>query len=121
MTEAQVSLSAVERQVVLEEILRSCEFEGWLLHAAHVRSTHVHLVVTAKAAPEKVTHGLKSYATRALNQSFGRKAKRWATHGSMVWLWDVGRLDRAVDYVVRGQGEAMALFVNFSEWPEYCE
>ena len=86
MTEAKASLAADEREVVLAEIRRSCEFKYWLLHAAHVRSTHVHLVVTAEATPEKVMHVLKSYATRALNRRFGRKAKRWATHGSMVRL-----------------------------------
>ena len=58
---------------------------------------------------------------RALNDRFGRKEKRWVRHGSMVWLWDPHRLDRAVDYVVRGQGEPMALYVNSQRWPEHME
>jgi REP element-mobilizing transposase RayT len=121
MSEAAVTLSASDREVVLGQIGRTCEHEGWTLHAAHVRSTHVHLVVTTKGLPEEATRKLKAYASRALNERFGRKAKRWATHGSMVWLWDPHRLDRAVDYVVRGQGKPMALYVNTARWSEYME
>jgi len=64
---------------------------------------------------------LKAYASRALNARFGLKAKRWARHGSRVPLWNPHRLDRAVDYAVRGQGEPMALYVNPNRWPEYLD
>jgi REP element-mobilizing transposase RayT len=121
MSEAAVTLSAAEREVVLEQIKGVCEHEGWALHAAHVRSTHVHLVVTATIPPQEATRKLKAYSSRALNERFGLKARRWATHGSMVWLWEPNRLDRAVDYVVRGQGKPMALYVNTARWSEYME
>ena len=121
MSEAAVTLSASKRRVVLEQIQEVCAHEGWALHAAHVRSTHVHLVVTAKVPPQEATRKLKAYASRALNERFGRKEKRWATHGSMAWLWDPRRLDRAVDYVIRGQGKPMALYVNTARWSEYMD
>ncbi|MEZ5365617.1 MAG: transposase [Bryobacterales bacterium] len=119
MTQPAVSLSAGERDTTLAEIIRTCEYEDWLVHAAHVRSTHVHLVVTAVCAPEEVMAKLKAYVSRMLNAQFGRVGKRWARHGSTVWLWDDAGLEKAVDYVVRGQGKAMALFVNRGLWPEY--
>jgi REP element-mobilizing transposase RayT len=112
ITQEPASLTAPERETVLSEIRRSCELEGWRLHAAHVRSTHVHVVVTAPAPPESVTRELKAYATRALNQRFGRKDKRWARHGSMMWLWDDVKLHGAVRYVVQEQGAPMALYAH---------
>jgi REP element-mobilizing transposase RayT len=121
MSEAAITLSADERQLVLEQVLSVCEHEGWLLHAAHVRSTHVHAVLTAKIPPQEATRKLKAYASRALNERFGRREKRWATHGSMVWLWDPHRLDSAMEYVVRGQGRPMALYVNAARWSELMD
>jgi hypothetical protein len=56
-----------------------------------------------------------------LNERFGKREKRWASHGSTIWLWDPHRLQRAVDYVVRGQGTPMALYVNEAAWEEYFE
>ena len=55
MTHEPMSLSQRERQAVLQEIRRTCDFEGWFLHAAHVRSTHVHVVI---AAPKPSREGL---------------------------------------------------------------
>jgi REP element-mobilizing transposase RayT len=104
MTAEPASLSEPEREVVLEEIRRTCEFEDWFLHAAHVRSTHVHLVLTARKAPEMVTKELKAYASRALNQRFGRKEKRWARHGSTKWLWSDDEVYGAIQYVGHEQG-----------------
>jgi REP element-mobilizing transposase RayT len=40
----------------------------WSLHAISARSNHVHLVVTARAAPEKVRDQFKANATRVLRQ-----------------------------------------------------
>ncbi len=119
MAEQPVKLSAPERHVVLSELRRTCEHHGWVLHAAHVRSTHVHAVVTAPVQPENILRDLKAYSSRALNDRFGPNPKRWARHGSKIPLWNPHRLERAVDYVVRGQGEPMALYVNPNRWPEY--
>ena len=112
MTQQPLSLSQPEREVVLREIQRTCDFQGWLLHAAHVRSTHVHLVLAAPKPPESVTKELKAYASRALNQRFGRKEKRWARHGSMKWLWTDDEVYSVIQYVVHEQGRPMALYVH---------
>jgi hypothetical protein len=76
-------------------------------------------VLTASVPPENVLRELKAYTSRALNARFGAREKRWARHGSKIWLWDAHRLEQAIEYVVRGQGEPMVLYVNVARWPEY--
>jgi REP element-mobilizing transposase RayT len=121
MVEEKAWLTHQERATVLAEICRVGAFREWQLHAAHVRSTHLHMVVTTSLPPEKVVGEIKSYTSRALNQAFGYKRKRWVRHGSTVWLWDHARFRNAVEYVVFEQGKPMALYVNPILWPEYIE
>jgi hypothetical protein len=45
------------------------EFRGWVLLAAHVRETHVHLVIHGLEPPEKMMVDLKLYASRKLNEA----------------------------------------------------
>jgi len=106
-------LNAPSRSVVLAAIREVCLHRGWLLLAAHVRTSHVHIVVDAETKPERVMNAFKSYASRRLNE-FGADRpdrKRWARHGSTRWLNDQEDIAAAVRYVVDGQGEAMAVFV----------
>jgi REP element-mobilizing transposase RayT len=107
-----VTLCADERDIVLATILSVSRHERWTVYAAHVRSTHVHVVVNAAIKPEAVMGNLKAYSSRALNRSLGTQTKRWSRHGSTVYLWDVHLMRRAVDYVVRGQGPTMSCYVN---------
>ncbi|MGP0071920.1 MAG: transposase [Bryobacteraceae bacterium] len=101
------------RTAVLDAIQGVCSHRHWALLAAHVRSTHVHVVVDAEAKPEKVMNDFKSYASRRLHQigagSPGRK--RWARHGSTRWLWNRDDIGAAIRYVVEEQGEPMAMFI----------
>ena len=105
-------LDASRRAHVLAALQQRCQDRGWTLKAAHVRTTHVHVVVESDAAPEQVLNQLKSSASRELNlrgcDPEGRK--RWAYHGSTRWLWDQQDVDGAVRYVVDGQGEPMAVY-----------
>lgn len=39
-------LGQSQREAVLKAILRVCKFRGWFAHAVHVRSSHVHVVVS---------------------------------------------------------------------------
>src|SRR5438034_1087872 len=69
------------RYTVLQSIQQVCAHRGWTLVAAHVRTTHVHVVVEAGQPPEAVMHDFKAYATRLLNHG-ERKTRRWSRHGS---------------------------------------
>jgi REP element-mobilizing transposase RayT len=117
MDQAPYILDRQRRTVVLGTLREVCLHRDWTLLAAHVRTNHVHVVVEAEAAPEKVMHAFKAYASRALNY-FGTDEpdrKRWARHGSTRWLWKDEDVREATRYVVLGQGESMEVYVE--EWP----
>jgi len=109
MTDRLYRLVPITRQVLLESMRRVCAQRQWDLLAAHVRTTHVHVVVSAAVAPEPILHNLKAYASRALNES-EPSCRRWTRHGSTRYLWTRYDVDAAVDYVIRRQGEPMAVY-----------
>jgi REP element-mobilizing transposase RayT len=112
--EAPYLLDKNRRAVVLENIQEVCAYKKWQLLAAHVRVNHIHLVVQAgKETPESIMRSLKSYASRALNQSFAEspRRKRWARHGSTRYIWTAESLKTVVEYVKDGQGPPMSLFL----------
>jgi hypothetical protein len=49
----------------------------------------------------------KAYATRKLRQAglINQQVKPWARHGSTVYLWSEEEVNRAIGYVIEGQGE----------------
>ncbi|HET6442189.1 MAG TPA: transposase [Phycisphaerae bacterium] len=106
------ALNPAKRCCVLRFLHETCAARGWRLLAAHVRETHVHVVVAAAETPERVMTSLKAYASRGLNEAGfdapGRK--RWTRHGSTRYLWHETAVEQAVAYVVNQQGEAMAVY-----------
>jgi len=96
---------------VLTVIHDVCTHEDWFLHAAHVRTNHVHVVVSARTRPEQVMKKLKAHISRELNHQFGRKPRRWTGHGSTAYIWRPERVDSMVDYV-KQQGKPMAVYEN---------
>jgi hypothetical protein len=89
MPEGPYALDEIRRQVVLESLQEVCRFRGWTLLAAHIRTSHAHVVVAAESKPEPVMVAMKAYGSRALN-SLGIDApctRRWARHGSTQYLW----------------------------------
>ncbi len=112
MDQAPYEMDAIRREAVLAAEVERCSDCHWKLLAAHVRTTHVHIVIEADARPERIMNDLKSYASRCLNR-LGLdqpERKRWARHGSTRWLWKPQSVLAAIRYVVDGQGEPMAVF-----------
>ena len=112
MHQAPYELDADRRRVVLHSIRERCSERRWCLLAVHVRTTHVHVVVEGDARPERIMNDLKSYASRCLNKAGldDPAQKRWARHGSTLWLWKPESVSSAIRYVVDEQGEQMAVF-----------
>ena len=83
-----------------------------MLHAVHVRGTHVHVVVSALSDPDPVLEALKGYASRSLNRCGTdiQRSKQWTRGGSAVYLWTEDELVRAIRYVVDSQGPPMEVF-----------
>jgi REP element-mobilizing transposase RayT len=109
MRSAAYLLGERRRAIVLATIQEVCQFRGWSLMAAHVRTNHVHVVVDSPAKPEQVMSTLKAYASRALNRIEPRQP-RWSRHGSTRYLWNRQGISAAIAYVIEGQGEAMAMY-----------
>jgi REP element-mobilizing transposase RayT len=106
------------REVVLRAILQVCGLRGWIVHAIHVRSNHIHIVASGNAEPERMMRDFKAYATRAIkdsdnNQKFIRRC--WSRHGSTKYLWTKENLASAIDYVKNRQGKIMSLWVRCSD------
>jgi REP element-mobilizing transposase RayT len=112
MSQEPYVLDVVRRQVVLNSLRQVCSCRGWTLLAAHARTNHVHVVVTANCKPEKVMIVMKAYSSRALNERAldPPDRRRWARHGSTRYLWTGDSIRAAIQYVVREQGPAMAVF-----------
>ena len=112
MNQAPYKLDAPRGVLVLQALHGVCQRRGWKLLAAHVRTTHVHVVVEALAPPEKVMNDFKVYASRSLNKAGLDLSdrRRWARHGSTRYLWTSQEVTAAVHYVVCEQGEEMEVF-----------
>jgi len=99
------------RRSVLDAIIQTSRFRGWIPLAVHVRSNHVHAVVHGLVRPERIMNDLKSYATRALKERHGVNRRRtWARHGSNPYLWTLEDVETTVRYVLYGQGRPMETY-----------
>jgi REP element-mobilizing transposase RayT len=109
MTHPAYDLGPEQRELVLRAMIEVCRHRDWTLLAAHIRTTHVHVVIEAEVAPERIMNALKSYSSRALNCH-----GCWARHGSTVYLWTRDEVANSVRYIVSKQGEPMALYTEDS-------
>jgi REP element-mobilizing transposase RayT len=112
MKQSEYRLDESHRDIVLQTVQEVAMHRHWQLWAAHVRGNHLHAVVSAGCKPEKVMSDFKSWASRRLRESFSESPdrERWTEHGSTKYLWDEDALARAIEYVVNGQGESMAVY-----------
>jgi REP element-mobilizing transposase RayT len=114
MKQSPYELDKTSRAIVLNSIVESRSHKGWNVLAVHVRRNHVHVVVMAHGTPERMLSHFKAYCSRALNRN-GREMTmriRWARHGSTRYLWKLEHVRAALEYVVHGQGEPMAVWEN---------
>jgi hypothetical protein len=69
MDQPPYSMDRKRREAVLEALLERCSYRNWNVFAAHVRTSHAHIVVESEAQPERILNDLKSYASRRLNRT----------------------------------------------------
>ena len=83
-----VLLDAARRTIVRAMVQEVADHRDWTLHAIEVRSNHVHVVVSAPDAPERVMNALKSWCTRRMVEAklLERGVKAWSRHGSTKYL-----------------------------------
>ena len=107
-----VKLDAYQRPVVEKAIREVCKNRGYELLAINVRTNHVHTIVSAQIKPEPILQAFQAYATRNLRKAglLGQDVKPWARHGSTPYLWKEKHVERAIDYVLNGQGDELPSF-----------
>jgi len=109
MTESSVILNEHSRKLVEKQILETCAFRNWILHAANCRSNHMHFVISgSEVAPKMIRSAIKAWCTRRLKEEIdpGRK-NWWAERGSIRWVFTEDSLERVILYVLEGQVRAM--------------
>jgi REP element-mobilizing transposase RayT len=107
-----VRLDARQRPAVEAAIREVCENRKYWLRAINVRTNHVHTVVSALLKPEPILQAFQAYATRRLRKLglLARNIKPWSRHGSTPYLWKQRHVERAIDYVLNGQGDDLPRF-----------
>jgi len=115
-----IFLDKQKRKVVMKAIQSACQNYHWHLYAIHVRSNHVHMIVQATTASEKIMGQLKAYASRALNKLANQTSpqKYWSRHGSTRYIWSSRFLFPVMHYVIDQQGSRMACY--YDAWYDQC-
>ena len=106
MNEQPVLLDSTHQANVESICRRHAEIRGWRLYAISARSNHVHIAVTADAAPTKVRDQFKANATRVLRQEPNsiKNAKVWTRGGDVEIVDGEDSLEQVVLYITEAQG-----------------
>jgi len=105
----RVKLDATRRMAIREAMKEVAHHRGWDILAAHVRTNHVHIVITAQQTPERVLNDMKSWSTRKMieRQILQQGVRPWSRHGSTRYLWNERSVETACKYVRDAQGVAL--------------
>lgn len=112
-------MGRAEREVVCKAIVQLAKERGWNLWAVHVRSNHVHVVISADRDPGRVMSDLKGRASRDLTLAGFDNAerRRWTRHGSTLHLFREEDVEAKIRYTLDEQGERMAWYDGRSQEP----
>jgi REP element-mobilizing transposase RayT len=108
-----VTLDAACRAAVDKAVRETCILRRWLLRAINVRTNHIHVVVSiGDTKPARALNAFKANATRQMRQDdcWAQAYSPWADKGSERYLWNEHSIERAIDYVVSGQGDELPDF-----------
>jgi REP element-mobilizing transposase RayT len=104
MTEDAFRLNPHQRSIVEAAIEQHCQYRGWLFHAVHARSNHVHALVTATSVdPDIVLTQFKARCTRKLREAYPELKDRqhhWTENGSKRKVFTEPALQDVLAYVV---------------------
>jgi REP element-mobilizing transposase RayT len=108
-----VILDAAQRSCVEDAIRETCRYRSWGLQAMNVRTNHVHVVVSIGIKkPEAALGAFKANATRRMRETgcWRSDSSPWADKGSNRYLWNERSVERAINYVLYGQGDELPDF-----------
>ena len=110
-----VYLSVEQAESAAAEFRQTAAFRSWDIEAVAIMRNHVHIVVSAH--PDwhgtRVMSEFKSYASRAMNATFGKRTSGtwWTKSGSKPELLKPESLEAAIVYV-RCQDYPLFLWLN---------
>ncbi|MGI9068303.1 MAG: transposase [Pyrinomonadaceae bacterium] len=109
LAQEPVRLGTKTRRAVEVAIRETCEIRKWTLWAFHVRTNHVHAVVSANCKPKKIATAFKANATRKMREAYTCQSDRspWVGGESKKYLWTEKALADAIAYVLYDQGEPL--------------
>ena len=108
-----VLLDAPRRASVERALRETCDHRRWTLLAINIRTNHAHVVVSIGTKNPKVAlNALKANATRQMRQDgyWQFNYSPWVDKGSCRYLWNERSVERAIDYVINGQGDELPDF-----------
>jgi REP element-mobilizing transposase RayT len=109
-----IYLSLLQAERVLSQFQETARFRGWTLTAVAIMANHYHLVVDVpdEADPARVLADFKAYASRALNNEFGKPESDtlWTSKGSTRKLKDLLAKQNAIRYVVERQSNPLVVW-----------
>lgn len=117
-----IKLDRFRRFVVDATIREVTNHRRWTLHSLNVRTTHVHMVVTAPGyTPERAMNDFKSYATRRMVEArvLPANTKAWCRHGSTKYIDTPESFGLAMRYVVDEQGTPLPMSCPEGWVPRY--
>ena len=103
-----VTLNAQQRACVEKAIRETCRKRGWQLLAINVRTNHVHIVVSiGEQGSSRALNAFKANATRIMREEgcWLESGSPWVDKGSRRFLWNERSVERAINYVLNGQGD----------------
>jgi REP element-mobilizing transposase RayT len=110
-----VALSNDQAEVILAQLRETTKYRGWVLDAAAILPTHIHLVlgVMGDPTPTSLLRDFKSYCSRALNRNRSQRESRkwWAERGSTRFLKDQDHRARAIRYT-RDQENPLVVWLS---------
>lgn len=115
MTQPVYLMGPAEREIVCQAIVELAAERAWELHAAHVRSNHVHIVISAERDPGRLMSDIKARASRNLTSAgFGdAERRRWSRHGSTRHLFKPDEIEAKIKYTLDEQGPRMAWYSKY--------
>jgi REP element-mobilizing transposase RayT len=106
-------LDAARRASVEKAIRETCKYRKWALQAVNVRTNHAHVVVSiGMKKPQLALNAFKANATRQMREDgcWSFKYSPWVDRGSCRYLWNERSMERAINYVINGQGDVLPDF-----------
>jgi REP element-mobilizing transposase RayT len=109
-----VHLNLAQANCVLKQFRETAAHRSWIPLAAAIMHYHFHLVVQVPGdpSPDKILVEFKAYASRRLNQLYGRPKSEtwWTSNGSKRKLADEAAVSAAVRYVLERQPNPLVVW-----------